>query len=106
MIPCLLRLLSFPGPPALVNRVKVLFGATPNVHFRSFQSGGLLLESRALIGPEFLQLVPGFFSTDYATASAALQHLIEMATYEELAAHTFYYLVGIAARVPTGPKRS
>ena len=42
--PCLLDLLSFPGPWSLVNRVKVLFGATPNVHFRSFQSDGLLHE--------------------------------------------------------------
>jgi hypothetical protein len=35
---------SFPGAWALVNRVKVLFGATPNVYFRSFESDGLLPE--------------------------------------------------------------
>jgi hypothetical protein len=35
---------SFPGAWALVNRVDVLFGATPNVDFRSFQSDGLLPE--------------------------------------------------------------
>jgi hypothetical protein len=34
------------------------------------------------------------FSTDYATGSAALQQFIRMSTYEELDAHTFYYLVG------------
>jgi hypothetical protein len=44
-MPCLLGLLSFPGAWALVNRVKVLFGATPNVDFRSFQSDGLLPEA-------------------------------------------------------------
>src|SRR6202007_1940208 len=35
---------AFRGAWALVNRVKVLFGATPNVDFRSFQSDGLLPE--------------------------------------------------------------
>src|SRR6516165_8093499 len=42
--PCLLGLLNFPGAWALVNHVKVLFGATPNVLFISFQSDGLLPE--------------------------------------------------------------
>jgi len=51
-------------------------------------------EANALLGAEFLHLVPGFFSTDYATGSAALQQFIGMATYEELDPHTFYYLVG------------
>jgi pimeloyl-ACP methyl ester carboxylesterase len=51
-------------------------------------------EANTLTTAEFLQLVPGFFSTDYATGSAALQQFIGMATYEELDAHTFYYLVG------------
>jgi hypothetical protein len=43
-MPCLLGFLSFPGAWALVNHLKVLFGATPNVHFRSLQSDGLLSE--------------------------------------------------------------
>jgi hypothetical protein len=43
-MPCLLGFLGFPGACALINRVEVLFGATPNVHFRSFQSDGLLAE--------------------------------------------------------------
>lgn len=51
-------------------------------------------EANTLLGAEFLQLAPGFFSTDYATGIAALQQFIGMATYEELDAHTFYYLVG------------
>jgi non-heme chloroperoxidase len=41
-------------------------------------------ESRDMIGPEFLKLVPGFFSTDYATGSAALLQLTQLETYEEL----------------------
>jgi non-heme chloroperoxidase len=52
-------------------------------------------EANTLYGAEFLHLVPGFFSTDYATGSAALQQFMGMATYEELDAHTFYYLVGV-----------
>jgi len=44
LVPCLLGLLSFPGACVLVKRVKVFFGAMPNVHFRSFQSDGLLPE--------------------------------------------------------------
>jgi non-heme chloroperoxidase len=51
-------------------------------------------EANTLTSAEFLQLVPGFFSTDYATGSAALQQFMAMATYEELDAHTFYYLIG------------
>jgi non-heme chloroperoxidase len=51
-------------------------------------------EANTLTSAEFLQLVPGFFATDYATGNAALQQFIGMATYEELDAHTFYCLVG------------
>ena len=51
-------------------------------------------EANALLGAEFLQLVPGFFSTDYAIGSVALQQFMGMATYEEMDPHTFYCLVG------------
>ena len=54
-------------------------------------------EANALLGTDFLQLVPGFFSTDFAEGSAALQQFMGMATYEELDPHTFYYLVGFNA---------
>jgi non-heme chloroperoxidase len=73
-------------------------------HYGQENLGGLIFVAAAtemgrdkantLIGAEFLQLVPGLFSTDYATGSAALQQFIGMATYEELDAHTFYYLIG------------
>jgi non-heme chloroperoxidase len=73
-------------------------------HYGQENLGGLIFvaaatemgrdEANTLIGAEFLQLVPGLFSTDYATGSAALQQFIGMATYEELDAHTFYYLIG------------
>ncbi len=54
-------------------------------------------EANAMLGQEFLQLVPGFFSNDYAEGSAALQRLIELVPYEELDAHTFYFLMGFNA---------
>jgi pimeloyl-ACP methyl ester carboxylesterase len=73
-------------------------------HYGQDNLGGLIFvaaateigrdEANALLGAEFLQLVPGFFSTDYATGSAALQQFMGMATYEELDPHTFYSLVG------------
>jgi non-heme chloroperoxidase len=51
-------------------------------------------EANTVVGAEFLELFPGFFSTDYAIASAALQQFVRMSTYEELDTHTFYYLLG------------
>jgi non-heme chloroperoxidase len=54
-------------------------------------------EANSMLGAEFLGLVPGFFSTDYAEGSTALQQFIGMATYEELDPHTFYFLVGFNA---------
>ena len=54
-------------------------------------------EANALLGAEFLQLVPGFFSTDYAEGITALQHFMGMATYEELDPHVFYQLLGFNA---------
>jgi pimeloyl-ACP methyl ester carboxylesterase len=59
-------------------------------HYGQENLGGLIFvagatemgrdESRAMIGAEYLQLIPGFFTTDYATGCAALQQFIEMAT--------------------------
>ncbi len=73
-------------------------------HYGQDNLGGLIFvaaatemgrpEANALLGTKFLQLVPGFFSTDYAVGSTALQQFMGMATYEELDPHTFYYLVG------------
>ena len=73
-------------------------------HYGQENLGGLIFvdaatemgrdEANALLGAKFLQLVPDFFSTDYATCSAALQQLVGMVTYEELDAHAFYHAVG------------
>jgi pimeloyl-ACP methyl ester carboxylesterase len=74
-------------------------------HYGQDNLGGLIFvaaatemgrdEANAMLGADFLQLVPGFFSTDYAVGSAALQRFMQMATYQELDPHTFYYLVGM-----------
>lgn len=73
-------------------------------HYGQDNLGGLIFvaaatemgrdEANALLGPEFLQLVPGFFSTDYVAGNAALQQFMGMATYEDLDPHTFYTLLG------------
>ncbi len=54
-------------------------------------------EANAMLGGEFLQLVPGFFSNDYTEGSIALQKFIEMVPYEEMDAHSFYLYLGFNA---------
>jgi non-heme chloroperoxidase len=52
-------------------------------------------EANAMLGAEFLQLVPGFFSTDYVVGSTALQNFMGILTYEELDPDMFYFLLGL-----------
>jgi non-heme chloroperoxidase len=76
-------------------------------HYGQDNLGGLIFvagatemgreEANSMLGGEFLALVPGFFSEDYAQGITALQHFMGMATYEELDPHTFYFLVGFNA---------
>lgn len=76
-------------------------------HYGQDNLGGLIFvsavsemgrdEANAMLGPDFLALVPGFFSNDYAEGSIALQKFMEMATYEELEAHDFYFYLGFNA---------
>jgi pimeloyl-ACP methyl ester carboxylesterase len=54
-------------------------------------------EASSMMGGEFLALIPGFFADDYVRGVAALQHLMEMLTYQELDLQTFYFLIGINA---------
>lgn len=73
-------------------------------HYGQENLGGLIFvdaatemgrdEANTLLGAEFRELIPGFFSTEYATGSAALQQLIGMVTCEELDAHAFYNILG------------
>lgn len=76
-------------------------------HYGQDKLGGLIFvaaatemgrdEANAMLGAEFLQLIPGFFSNDYVEGSAALQHLIDLVFYEELDADMFYFLLGCSA---------
>lgn len=76
-------------------------------HYGQDNLGGLIFvagatemgrdEANQMLGAEFLQLVPGFFSTDYAEGITALQQFMGIATYEELDPHAFYFLVGFNA---------
>lgn len=54
-------------------------------------------EAVTLFGADFLQLVPGFLSTDYAEWIAALQQFVGILTYEELDPQAFYQMVGSGA---------
>jgi non-heme chloroperoxidase len=54
-------------------------------------------EVAALFGADFLQLIPGFFSPDYAEWITALQQFVGITTYEELDPQTFYQMVGFGA---------
>lgn len=76
-------------------------------HYGQDNVGGLIFveavteqgdqESASWLGPEFLQLIPGFFSTDFVEGSAALQRFIEICTYEPLGPHDYYFIVGYNA---------
>ena len=54
-------------------------------------------EANQLLGGDFLSLVPGFFSHDYAEGTIALERFMGMATYEELDSHTLYFFLGFNA---------
>lgn len=76
-------------------------------HYGQDNVGGLIFvsavteqgdeESTRMLGAEFLQLIPGFFSTDFAEGSAALQRFIELVTYGGLDPHDFYFIMGYNA---------
>ena len=76
-------------------------------HYDQENLGGLIFidaatemgrkEASSMMGGEFLALIPGFFADDYVRGVAALQHLMEMLTYQELDLQTFYFLIGINA---------
>ena len=76
-------------------------------HYGQDNIGGLIFvdavteqgdeESGQLLGTEFLQLIPGFFSTDFAEGSAALQRFIDLVPYQPFEAHDFYLTMGFNA---------
>lgn len=54
-------------------------------------------EARQLFGADFLSLVPGFLSQDYAEGIIALERFMGMLTYEELDSQTLYFFLGFNA---------
>jgi non-heme chloroperoxidase len=57
-------------------------------------------EALAVLSPEFLQLVPGFFSTDAEQSVTSLQSLLRMCVSRELSATDLYTMLGFNASVP------
>lgn len=76
-------------------------------HYGQDNVGGLIFvdavteqgdqESGQWLGAEFLQLIPGFFSTDFVEGSTALQRFIELVPHEPFEAHDFYLTMGFNA---------
>ena len=57
-------------------------------------------EALAVIGPAFLALVPGFFSTDAEESVAALEALIRLCVHGEPAPADLYFMLGYNVLVP------
>jgi pimeloyl-ACP methyl ester carboxylesterase len=57
-------------------------------------------EATAVMMPEFLSLVPGFFSTDVAESLQSLQSLLRMCFVREPTAEEFYLMLGYNVSVP------
>ncbi len=53
-----------------------------------------------LLGKEFVDQVPGFFSNDAIASSQALQKLVRLITHEALPPEEFYYTLGYNTIVP------
>lgn len=75
-------------------------------HYGQEHLGGILFvdavtagrkEAPQLFGEEFLTLVPGFLSNDYAEGAIALERFVSMLTYEELDSQTHYFFLGFNA---------
>ena len=57
-------------------------------------------EAMSVLSPEFINLVPGFFSTDVEESVRALESLIRLCLYEEPAAEELYLMLGYNVSVP------
>jgi pimeloyl-ACP methyl ester carboxylesterase len=54
----------------------------------------------SVLTPEFLSLVPGFFSTDAEESARSLESLLRMCTAEEPASEDLYLMLGYSLSVP------
>ena len=57
-------------------------------------------EATSVLGPEFLSLVPGFFSTDVEEIVRSLDSLLSMCYVQELSAEDRYLMMGYGLSVP------
>jgi len=57
-------------------------------------------EAVAVLSPEFLALIPGFFSTDAKTSVASLEALIRLCSAGEVAPNELYLMLGFNVAVP------
>ena len=57
-------------------------------------------EAIAVLTPEFLSLVPGFFATDVEESARSLQSLLRMCLVEEPSAEDQYFMMGYNLSVP------
>jgi non-heme chloroperoxidase len=57
-------------------------------------------EALAVLSPEFLGLVPGFFSTDIGESVLALESLVRMCLAQEPSADELYLMMGFNVSVP------
>jgi pimeloyl-ACP methyl ester carboxylesterase len=58
-------------------------------------------EALSVLDPAFLNLVPGFFSTDAGESVRALELLIDLCFLEDLSAEDRFLMLGCMVRVPT-----
>ena len=57
-------------------------------------------DAAAVLGPEFLALIPGFFSTDAKESVTSLEALIRLCVARELAPEELYLMLGFNVSVP------
>jgi pimeloyl-ACP methyl ester carboxylesterase len=57
-------------------------------------------EANSVITPEFLSLVPGFFSADVEESVRSLRSLVQMCFAQELSAEDLYLMLGYNLSVP------
>ena len=57
-------------------------------------------EAAAVLGPEFLALIPGFYSTDAKESVGSLEALIRLCVAGELAPEELYLMLGFNVTVP------
>ena len=79
-------------------------------HFGTSRIGGIQFvggvtklgsdDALAVLTPEFLELVPGFFSTEVTQSASTLEKLLRLCFVRELAAEELFLMLGYSVSVP------